>query len=353
MVIGGSLPPTPTAPPRWDTSHIHDCPRIPRGSVHERDTPVSLHQRPQARPSPLRDLAVLLEGPPEPATEFRPVHSKRQLTGQHQPLIGTQPRRNLEHPRQLQPARHERVDLGAQVSHLDLRPPAISQRPRLLQRRLQRAATPQGPPTIPHPRLEAQLQRVCQMAPPGEPLAVPHPRQQLQRRLAVAIFKVLPAQPPTVSTQQHLPLGPRHQRHLLGWVPRPLLPQSPGPRLRWTPRPRLSRTSRPRLSLTLQPRLRRDLRPQLGGAPQPRLGRSGPARSQLCLQACGRGWSFLCVSGRHAWMSYARTPRPPSQFLSCRAPLIPPTPSPTPRGGVQPSRPQAPSRPSSKPKPLP
>lgn len=63
-----------------------------------------------------------------------------------------------------------------------------------LERCLHRASTRQGTPTIVDSGNEALLQGICQMQVIRENATPASVRYQLQRRLAVAVFEIVPAQ---------------------------------------------------------------------------------------------------------------------------------------------------------------
>jgi hypothetical protein len=238
---------------RWvPISLLRPCPRS--GTLDG----FGLKQSPQAPARALGDLAVLLEGPPKPLAELGTVHPEGDLAGEHEPLVVGEPGRELPHTPQLQPVRHERVNVGPRVGELEFVLAGAAQREGTLERGLHRAATAERPAAVVDAREKALLERVLDVGTAGEPLAAPRSGQELEHGLAQAVLQVLGPQPVAVGPQQPCVLGARHEGHLLGGV---------------VGVEQASAAERP-------------------GSPGRRLGR---------------------VSGRHTGMSYPAAHRPPSQ----------------------------------------
>ena len=84
------------------------------------------------------------------STEFTAVHLKRNLTGEHEPLLRGEPGRQRVEQLQLLAQDDELLELDA-IDDQDAVPIDAVQRQRALERRLHRAATRQGPAPVVDP----------------------------------------------------------------------------------------------------------------------------------------------------------------------------------------------------------
>jgi hypothetical protein len=83
--VGRTRPGGGRSPPGgWDTTRL-----VERRGIEE---------PPQPPTGALGDLAVALEGPAELLAELSTAHPKRDLAGEHQPLVVAQQRRKLGYP---------------------------------------------------------------------------------------------------------------------------------------------------------------------------------------------------------------------------------------------------------------
>ncbi len=95
---------SPTRLGEWDTARrVGDGPGSESGTRLEgrhgparRAEGASRSRRSRATAA-LSDLAVALEGPPEPLAELGTAHPQGDLAGEHQPLVVAQQRRELGH----------------------------------------------------------------------------------------------------------------------------------------------------------------------------------------------------------------------------------------------------------------
>jgi hypothetical protein len=196
----GPYLPVPTSSAKWDIG-LAITPRTARTDRWlTRHLRLGVDQPTQAGAGALGDLAVLLERPPEPATELGAVDA-RELAGQNETLVGGEERREPRHPPQPQPVGHERVNLRAGVGELDLLPTGVSQRKGPLEGGLQWTATRKRAAAIVNAGEEALLEHVGQVLTAGEPLARARVRKQLEHSLAHTVLQILPSQPMAVSPQ--------------------------------------------------------------------------------------------------------------------------------------------------------
>lgn len=180
------------------------------------------HKQLQPRAGALRHLAVLLGGPIEPGTELCTAHAETHLTGQHEPLIVSQPQRKLAQAGELQTQRHQLLDGNPRVDELDTSAVRTLQRDRVIESCLHRTATAERTLTVEHSREQLLLERVSNVLSARKREFTLGTRQQLQRRLAQAVLQIFPAQPVCMDAQQQLASGLGYQRNLLNLTRTPL-----------------------------------------------------------------------------------------------------------------------------------
>jgi hypothetical protein len=239
-----------------------------------------VHEPPQPPTGALGDLAVLLEGPPEPGTELRAVHLKEDLGPEHEPLIGSEPGGDLRYTPQLQAAEDEWMQLRAGVRNLELPLAGPTKRKGSLERGLHGAAPTNGTEAVVDTGEEALLEGVGDVGAAGEPLPAAGTREQLEHGLAEAVLEVLGPQEAAMGAEQPRAPSPGNERDLLGGVGRR--------------RVRRRRVRRPRARRRRARRRRVGADAAVGGGPR------------------GREW------GRHAEMSLQPTRRPPRQIGGAR-----------------------------------
>jgi hypothetical protein len=137
------------------------------------------------------------------------------LGRQHQSLVRRQARGDVEQPLELDPPRDQLMHFGARVANLDFANATPPDRERILERGLQRTAPTQRPATIANARLEALFERVGDVRVSRKAPPGAHGCEQLEGRLAETVLEVLPAQAMTIRAQQRLTLGVSDERDLL------------------------------------------------------------------------------------------------------------------------------------------
>jgi hypothetical protein len=234
------------------------CRLLRRGSSR-RDTLIRFHQSPESRAGALGDLAVLLGRPAVPAAELRAT-PLGQLPREHRSLIRCQPLGERCQAAEILSQHHELLEVGCHVCDVGLLFDSAADGNRRLERRLHRTAPPQRSPAVLDAGHELLLERILEMLATAEPRSSDGPGQQLEGGLAVAVLKVLRAQPVSMRPQQKLSSRECDQGDLLHRIP----PADPDP------------------------------------------GRVAPLTPRTCLSL---------VSGRHTRVSIERPCTPPSQFL--------------------------------------
>lgn len=173
---------------------------------------VSAHELAQPPSRSLGDLAVLLTSPAAARTELGTVDLLIDLGGDHFTLIRRKPVQQTRDPLKFHPHLHLAVQIGLPVDHLLLRPAEEIAGERVLEPSLSGAATLERATTVVDPRDEALLENSRDVRHAHIRGALASAGYQLQRRLAIAIFEVLPAQPVGVHAQQPPPVSLDHER---------------------------------------------------------------------------------------------------------------------------------------------
>ena len=122
-----------------------------------------------------------------------------------------------EHPPQV--LARDRQPLGLIARIRQLQPIALgSERHGALDRRRDRAAAGDRPAPVEDPREKTLLEGIGDVQAARERPPAPGEHDQLERRLAVAVLEILPAQTVAVDAQQDIALRGRDQRHRLGRI---------------------------------------------------------------------------------------------------------------------------------------
>ena len=110
---------------------------------------------------------------------------------------------------------HQPLDVGACIGDLHAAAHTGGDRQRARKRRLDRTAPAQGATAIVDAGEESLLERVADVSATGKSAFAPGAGQQLERRLAVAVLKILAPEPVTVSGEQQIAPRARHEPNRL------------------------------------------------------------------------------------------------------------------------------------------
>jgi membrane protein len=152
-----------------------------------------------------------------------------ELACEHEPLIAGELVGDFANPPQLVAEHRQALDVGARIDQLHPTGFAIDEWERPGNRRLDRAASVERAAPVADSRQQTLLERVCDVGATGERLAPLGTHQQLERRLAVAVFEILPREAVAMDREQHLPARARHERHGLHPVETPAASAAGGP----------------------------------------------------------------------------------------------------------------------------
>jgi len=139
----------------------------------------------------------------------------RQLRTDDEALICCQSPYRVSDAAKLLACDDECVHGRPRVGDLDSVIPTTGERGGILQRRLQRAASAERPPTVAHAGEEAQLDCVCDVPAIRERGPAACVRDELKGRLAVTVFEILPSQSMPVDAKQQLAPRARDDRDVL------------------------------------------------------------------------------------------------------------------------------------------
>ncbi len=178
---------------------------------------VLVNQHTKLRASALGYLAVLLDRPSVARAKLACAHIDANLVTEDQLLVAAQIGDDLTQPPQLGPGDHLLLDRGSTVLEVAGAGLGRVDRHGPRHRGLNRAPPADGPTAIVDPAFELLLKRVFEVG-DGSKRRSPRTRHEFKRCLAVAVFEILPPQPPAIDPQQPIPPCVGYPRHRLRGV---------------------------------------------------------------------------------------------------------------------------------------